>query len=120
MSSPFLKVCAGAIVLVSALSAIAQSRELRVCADPNNMPFSNMKQAGFENRIATLIARDLRAHLTYVWQRMGRGFEREYLDRSRCDLLIGIPSNYRPVLTTAPPSAPGTGNGIQLTGFAPT
>jgi len=35
-----------------------------------------------------------------VWQRMGRGFVREYLDKSRCDLLIGIPSNFRPVLTT--------------------
>jgi len=66
------------------------------------MPFSNMKQQGFENRIATIVANDLEAQLTYVWQRMGRGFVREYLDKSRCDLLIGIPSNFRPVLTTTP------------------
>src|SRR5712672_2547950 len=33
---------------------------------------------------------------------MGRGFVREYLDKSQCDLLIGIPTNYRPVLTTSP------------------
>ena len=38
----------------------------------------------------------------YVWQRMGRGFVREYLDKSQCDLLIGIPGNFRPVLTTTP------------------
>jgi mxaJ protein len=66
------------------------------------MPFSNMKQQGFENRIAAIVANGLGAHLNYVWQRMGRGFVREYLDKSRCDLLIGIPSNYRPVLTTSP------------------
>ena len=72
-----------------------------MCADPNNMPFSNMKLQGFENQIASIVAKDLDAHLIYVWQRMGRGFVREYLDKSRCDLLVGIPSNYRPVLTTA-------------------
>ena len=49
-----------------------------VCADPDNMPFSNIQQRGFENRIAELVAADLGAHLTYVWQRMGRGFVREY------------------------------------------
>src|SRR5205814_2888740 len=81
---------------------LAHSRELKVCADPDNLPFSNTKQQGFENRIAELLGRDLNAHLTYVWQRMGRGFVREYLNKSVCDLLIGIPTNYRPVLTTSP------------------
>jgi mxaJ protein len=78
------------------------TRDLRVCADPNNMPFSNRKQQGFENQLAELIAKNLGEHLVYVWQRMGRGFVREYLETSRCDLLIGIPENYRPVLTTTP------------------
>ncbi|MFL6464696.1 MAG: quinoprotein dehydrogenase-associated putative ABC transporter substrate-binding protein, partial [Bryobacteraceae bacterium] len=86
----------------SSVFAAAQTRELRVCADPNNLPFSNTKLQGFENQIASLVAKDLDAHLTYVWQRMGRGFVREYLDKGQCDLLVGIPSNYRPVLTTAP------------------
>jgi mxaJ protein len=102
MSLPFLRCCAGIIILFSAIVATAQTRELRVCADPNNLPFSNTKQQGFENQIASLIAKDLDAHLTYVWQRMGRGFVREYLEKAQCDLLVGIPSNYRPVLTTAP------------------
>jgi mxaJ protein len=99
MYSRFLSLC---LVLLLSVVALGQQRDLRVCADPNNLPFSNMKQQGFENRIAELLARDLNAHLTYVWQRMGRGFVREYLNKSECDLLIGIPSNYRPVLTTAP------------------
>jgi len=80
----------------------AQQKELRVCADPNNLPFSNIKQEGFENRIAEVVAADLHAHLIYVWQRMGRGFIREFLNKGQCDLLIGIPAGFKPVLTTAP------------------
>ena len=88
--------------IVLASPCWAQDKELRVCADPNNLPFSNFKQQGFENRIAELVAADLHAHLTYVWQRMGRGFVREFLNKDRCDLLIGIPADFKPVLTTAP------------------
>jgi mxaJ protein len=102
MYSRFLRFFVVVSVALSAITAVGQMRDLRVCADPNNMPFSNMKQEGFENRIAALVAKDLQAHLIYVWQRMGRGFVREYLDKSQCDLLIGIPSNFRPVLTTSP------------------
>ena len=80
----------------------AQARELRVCADPDNLPFSNVRQQGFENHIARIVARDLGVELKYEWQRMGRGFVREYVDKSRCDVLIGIPVGYRAVLATAP------------------
>ena len=101
MFSPFLKPAALTIfLLLIAGVASGQSRQLRVCADPDNMPFSNIQQRGFENRIAELVAAELGARLTYVWQRMGRGFVREYLDKSQCDLVIGIPTNFRPLLTT--------------------
>src|SRR4051812_21838742 len=102
MYSPCLKLFVGLSSLIVVVGLNAQTRELRVCADPNNMPFSTRKQTGFENRIAALVARDLNARLTIVWQRMGRGFVREYLNKARCDLLVGIPTNYRPVLTTSP------------------
>jgi len=102
MYSPSLKSSLGLLLLGVAVGLNAQTRELRVCADPNNMPFSSRDQTGFENRIAALVAHDLNAHLSFVWQRMGRGFVREYLDKAQCDLLIGIPANYRPVLTTTP------------------
>ena len=102
MYSPCLKSLVGFFLLVSGLERFAQTRELRVCADPNNMPFSSRDQTGFENRIAALVARDLSARLTFVWQRMGRGFVREYLDKAQCDLVVGIPTNYRSVLTTSP------------------
>jgi mxaJ protein len=102
MCSPCLKFVLLLSSLIIAVGLNAQSRELRVCADPNNMPFSSRDQTGFENRIAALVARDLSARLTFVWQRMGRGFVREYLDKAPCDLLIGVPTNFRPVLTTSP------------------
>jgi mxaJ protein len=88
--------------LLMTLTGVTFARDLRVCADPDNLPFSNSKQQGFENRIAELVASDLNAHLTYEWQRMGRGFVREYLNKSRCDLLVGIPAQFKPVLTTSP------------------
>ena len=102
MYSPCLKFVLGLSSLVITVGLNAQTRELRVCADPNNMPFSSRDQTGFENRIASIVAQDLHARLTFVWQRMGRGFVREYLDKAQCDLLVGIPANYRPVLTTRP------------------
>src|SRR5256885_9916923 len=93
------------LVLGYVLTSLGQAfkpRELRVCADPDNMPFSNRDQQGFENHLAKLVAQDLKVQLTYVWQRMGSGFVREYLDKSACDLLAGIPANYGSVLTTSP------------------
>ncbi len=103
MCSPFLNSAAVAFaVLLICSAASAQEHELRVCADPDNMPFSNRQQQGFENRIAEVVASALGAHLNYVWQRMGRGFVREYIDKAQCDLVIGVPSNFRPLLTTTP------------------
>ncbi len=102
MYSPCLKFLVGLSTLGIAVGLSAHTRELRVCADPNNMPFSSRDQTGFENRIAAIVAQDLNARLIFVWQRMGRGFVREYLNKDQCDLLIGIPANYRPVLTTSP------------------
>lgn len=92
------------LLLLLALLFVPSSfaRDLRVCADPDNLPFSNIKQQGFENRIAELLARDMHANLQYVWQRMGRGFVREYINKGECDLLVGIPAQYRPMLTTSP------------------
>ena len=62
------------------------TRELTVCADPNNLPFSNQAEAGFENRIANLVARDMGARLTYVWWAQRRGYARNTLDEAKCDL----------------------------------
>jgi quinoprotein dehydrogenase-associated probable ABC transporter substrate-binding protein len=93
----------GIISLFAAtIAGSACATELRICADPDNLPFSNNEQQGFENKIADLIAGDMHAQVNYVWQRMGRGFVREYIDKRRCDLLIGIPAGFQQMLTTQP------------------
>jgi mxaJ protein len=67
---------------------------LRVCADPNNLPFSNARGDGFENKIATLVARELRRPLEYFWLPQRRSFIRNSLNAQRCDVVIGVPAQY--------------------------
>lgn len=94
-------VVAGACLL--ALSGCLQpSRELRVCADPNNLPFSNRRREGFENRIADLIAKDLGAKVRYTWWPERRGFIRNTLGAGKCDVVMGAPLGAERLLTTRP------------------
>lgn len=102
---------AGALVALSVMAlaygcgrarAATTARELKVCADPNNLPFSNQQQQGFENRIAELVARDMNAKLTYVWWAQRRGFVRNTLNQNKCDVLIGVPSSFELARTTTP------------------
>jgi mxaJ protein len=75
---------------------------VRVCADPNNLPFSNRAGAGFENRIAELLAADRHATLEYTWWAQRRGFVRHTLQAGACDILIGVPSRFDRARTTRP------------------
>ena len=75
---------------------------LRVCADPNNLPFSNERGEGFENRLATLIAGELGRRVEYTWWAQRRGFVRNTLRAGTCDLIPGIPADFEPLATTAP------------------
>ena len=84
------------------LAGGAQARELRVCADPNNLPFSNEAGEGFENRIAELLARDLHTHVEYTWWAQRRGFLRNTLNAGRCDVVLGLPARIDGALTTRP------------------
>jgi len=81
---------------VSALVAATPTARapLRVCADPNNMPFSNEHGDGFENKIATIVAREMRRPLAYFWLPQRRGFVRHSLNARRCDVVIGVPAQY--------------------------
>jgi mxaJ protein len=86
----------GACLTVSALVAATPTARapLRVCADPNNMPFSNEHGDGFENKIATIVAREMRRPLAYFWLPQRRGFVRNSLNARRCDVVIGVPAQY--------------------------
>jgi len=97
------------LVLVPALLGARAGRasadshkELRVCGDPNNLPFSNEKREGIENKIADVIARDLGATVIYTWWPHQRGLVKRVLNTGRCDVMLGIPKGYDPVLWTRP------------------
>jgi mxaJ protein len=64
---------------------------IRVCADPDNMPSSNNKNEGFENKIAELISTELKAKLTYVWYPTRRGYFR-ILNGMYCDMALEAPA----------------------------
>lgn len=101
--------------LLFAFGAAAQSppaaddRVLRVCQDPNNLPFSNRAGEGFENKIAELLARELGWTLEYTWFPQRMGFIRNTLrardpssNRFKCDLVVGVPVEFELASTTKP------------------
>jgi mxaJ protein len=75
---------------------------LRVCADPNNLPFSNDRGEGFENTLATMLAADLGTHVEYTWWAQRRGFVRNTLGAGQCDVLMGVPASFELASTTRP------------------
>jgi mxaJ protein len=99
------------VVLALPLMAVADTgpergpmprRVLRVMADPNNLPFSNDKGEGFENKLAELIAREVGADVVYTWRAQRRGFFREAFKEGQADLVLGVPTGFDLALTTAP------------------
>jgi mxaJ protein len=80
----------------------AAPRPLRVCADPNNLPYSNAKHQGFEDRLAQIVARDLGRKLEYYYWAQRRGFVRNTLKAGHCDVIMGTSAGMELVLTTKP------------------
>jgi len=93
---------AGALLASNACADRRPTPALRVCADPNNLPFSNRDGAGFENRIAELLAADRHAPLEYTWWAQRRGFVRNTLAAGACDVVIGVPWESDVAATTRP------------------
>jgi mxaJ protein len=105
MSSRCLSVV---LLLVAACyPAIAAGPPLRICADPDNPPFSaqprgGFENAGFENVIGAMVAHDLHREPVVVWARSRRGFLREQFNRNACDVLMGVPEGVKAIATTRP------------------
>jgi len=76
--------------------------QFRVCADPNNLPYSNDKLEGFENKLAELIAKELGATPSFTWWPDRRGFIRNTLRANQCDVVMGVPNGYDLVRWTQP------------------
>jgi len=89
-------------VLALGYTGTAGARELRICADPNNLPFSNKAGEGFENKIAEIVAKDLGATVTYTWWAQRRGFLRNTLNAGLCDVVPGLPVGTELVRPTMP------------------
>lgn len=81
---------------------LAAPTPLRICADPDNLPFSNERGEGFENRLARLIAHDLHRPLETVWWSQRRGYARHTLGEARCDAWLGVARGVEGLATTAP------------------
>jgi hypothetical protein len=98
------------LIMLLTFPVIAEQQEVfRVCADPNNLPFSNQAQGGFENRLADLLAADLGMPVEYTWFPQRMGFIRNTLkareptrDGYKCDVIMGVPHHYDRAITTAP------------------
>jgi quinoprotein dehydrogenase-associated probable ABC transporter substrate-binding protein len=80
----------------------ATQPSLQIAADPNNLPFSNEQKAGFENKIAQLIAEDLGSTIDYTWWAQRRGFFREAVRHGSSEIVMGVPADFDRLLTTRP------------------
>lgn len=80
----------------------AHAETLRVCADPNNLPFSDARLDGFENKIIALVAAHLRVTPRYFWWAQRRGFVRNTLRAAKCDVWPGVATALDTMATTIP------------------
>ena len=97
-----LGLCGLVLIAGAAARVHEHAAPLRICADPNNLPFSDSAQHGFENRIASLVAADLKRPVTYTWWAQRRGFARNTLNSGACDLIMGTASGAELMATTRP------------------
>ena len=103
--SALAAVAAGALLAAlspSFVPLLAQAPALRVCGDPDNLPFSNERLEGFENRIAAVVAAELGATPAYAWWPHQRGLVRNTIDAGTCDVIFGVPEGLDFVLWTRP------------------
>ncbi|OYY48383.1 MAG: ABC transporter substrate-binding protein [Methylophilaceae bacterium 17-43-7] len=81
---------------------VTDDTEFKVCSDPDNMPYSNLKQEGFEDKIAQVLANDLGKKLTFAYAYNRQGFLRNTINAMRCDVIIGTTSDYDALRTSKP------------------
>lgn len=89
-----------AVAGIIAFSAPAGAWEMRVCADPDYMPFSDVDGAGYENRIAEILADELDADLTYQWWPHEPSMISDMLREGECDMIFGVPDSQQGLLPT--------------------
>ena len=91
------------IFLQTSVHAEQKISTLRVCSDPGNMPLSNMKGEGFQDKIAEVLAESLDANLTYFWRpTIERGLTRKTFGEGKCDVMMSVPASMPRMITTRP------------------
>ena len=94
--------CLVALVLGYSAAFCQAAPVLRVCSDPNNLPYSNDQKQGFENQLAEMIGKDLNMDVSYFWYRQGGKFFRRTLNSGACDVVMGVPTGFEEAETTKP------------------
>lgn len=97
-----MKRLAIAFLALLATSCGSSAAPLKVCADPNNLPFSNHAGEGFENKLAEQLAAGLKRPLQTVWWAQRRGFVRNTVGAGTCDVWLGVASGLETLATTRP------------------
>ena len=87
-------------VLAAAQPAASTTWELKACAPPQSLPFSDRAQSGFENRIAEIVADELGAHLTYDFTPFTEDLINLHFAEGTCDLILGVPDGFERGLNT--------------------
>ncbi len=91
-----------ALIIAGPAHATTSKPELRVCANPNDLPFSNAQGLGFENKLAEMVAGELGETVRYTWTDEREHFIRKTLNAGKCDVLMGVPAGFDEVETTRP------------------
>ncbi|QQN65040.1 substrate-binding domain-containing protein [Bradyrhizobium diazoefficiens] len=102
LRSSLTGIALGLLISLMGHAMAASDGDLRVCADPNNLPFSDSAGAGFENRLAAMLGEHLGKQVSYTWWAQRRGFIRNTLKAGKCDVVMGLPAGYDLAETTKP------------------
>lgn len=111
MKTFYKRLCLGLISAIALVPTVQawEGKTLKVCADPNNPPYSDSKGQGFENKIAELLGKELGKKVEYTWFPQRMGFIRNTLkaqlpdsEEYKCDVVIGLPTGFEMAATTRP------------------
>jgi len=90
------------LLLGAAAASAAPAKVLKICADPNNLPYSNKQGQGFENELARLVAKDFGMHISYFWFPQQDAFFHRTLNAGVCDVVMGVPAGIAEADSTKP------------------
>ena len=103
LSTPYEQLTPAEIAAAKQAAKRRKITTLSVCADPGNMPLSDNKRQGFQNKIIEAVAQQLGAQVSYFWRPyLERGLTRETFANDECDILLDMPSDSSSVLTRIP------------------